>query len=309
MAAVLACGPDAVLSHRSAAYLWGLVDEWEEPIDVTAPNRRGRSPDGSRRASRWVASADRQDDAPRRSPARASPGRMLDFAGVAPEWEVRRVVAQAEVLRILDSRSMRALLKREPATARRRSAASRSSTRSIRRRRGRASELERLFLEMCVEARRSRSPRSTSGSTSPDGKRYQADFLWRDARLIVEADSRRFHDTDSRLRLRPQAPAATRTGRLARLPLYLGGGRTRTSPPRPSHHRAGLVLSLTAPRLMGRKLPISASFRPINTEVGLLGGFLFLGLEGGEEAGVVFGVGEEGGAADLRGQGCGACWG
>ncbi|MBS1885788.1 MAG: type IV toxin-antitoxin system AbiEi family antitoxin domain-containing protein [Actinobacteria bacterium] len=24
-AAVLACGPDAVLSHRSAAYLWGLV--------------------------------------------------------------------------------------------------------------------------------------------------------------------------------------------------------------------------------------------------------------------------------------------
>jgi very-short-patch-repair endonuclease len=32
---------------------------------------------------------------------------------------------------------------------------------------------------------------------APDGKRYQADFLWRDAGRIIEADSRRFHDTDS----------------------------------------------------------------------------------------------------------------
>ena len=32
---------------------------------------------------------------------------------------------------------------------------------------------------------------------APDGRRYQADFLWRESRLIVEADSRRFHDTDS----------------------------------------------------------------------------------------------------------------
>jgi very-short-patch-repair endonuclease len=32
---------------------------------------------------------------------------------------------------------------------------------------------------------------------APNGERYQADFLWREQRLIVEADSRRFHDTDS----------------------------------------------------------------------------------------------------------------
>jgi very-short-patch-repair endonuclease len=29
------------------------------------------------------------------------------------------------------------------------------------------------------------------------GRQYRPDFLWRDAGLIVEADSRRFHDTDS----------------------------------------------------------------------------------------------------------------
>src|SRR5918995_7135742 len=36
MAAVLACGPGAVLSHRSAGALWGLT-RWPAPIEVTAP--------------------------------------------------------------------------------------------------------------------------------------------------------------------------------------------------------------------------------------------------------------------------------
>ena len=40
MAAVLACGPDAVLSHRSAAAIWRMVLRWQLPIDVTAPSRR-----------------------------------------------------------------------------------------------------------------------------------------------------------------------------------------------------------------------------------------------------------------------------
>jgi very-short-patch-repair endonuclease len=57
------------------------------------------------------------------------------------------------------------------------------------------SELERMFLGMC----------SRAGLPSPevnvplqvDRGRLEADFLWRDAGLIVEADSRQFHDTDS----------------------------------------------------------------------------------------------------------------
>ena len=35
MAAVLACGPDAVLSHRSAAALWGFGEEHPAYIDVS----------------------------------------------------------------------------------------------------------------------------------------------------------------------------------------------------------------------------------------------------------------------------------
>jgi predicted transcriptional regulator of viral defense system len=41
MAAVLACGDGAVLSHRSAAVLWGLREGSGTRIDVTAARRTG----------------------------------------------------------------------------------------------------------------------------------------------------------------------------------------------------------------------------------------------------------------------------
>jgi predicted transcriptional regulator of viral defense system len=194
MAAVLACGPDAVLSHRSAAYLWGLVDSWEEPIDVTAPNRRGRSPEGV--AAHRDGSLQPIDKTTiHRIPCTSLARTLLDFAAVAPEWEVRKAVAEAEVLGILDKSKLRALLKR----SRRRRGVARlrlildtihPQTKRTR------SELERLFLGMCVK-RAVPEPEVNVWLPAPNGKRYQADFLWRDRKLIVEADSRRFHDTDS----------------------------------------------------------------------------------------------------------------
>ena len=39
---VLACGPDAALSHGSAATLWGINDHWNAPIEVTARSARRR---------------------------------------------------------------------------------------------------------------------------------------------------------------------------------------------------------------------------------------------------------------------------
>ena len=49
MAAVLACGTDAVLSHRSAAALWGLRQNWWK-IDVTVPRQKKRPRPGARRS-------------------------------------------------------------------------------------------------------------------------------------------------------------------------------------------------------------------------------------------------------------------
>jgi predicted transcriptional regulator of viral defense system len=194
MAAVLASGPDAVLSHRSAAYLWGLVSSWEEPIDVTAPNRRGRSPDGvaaHRDGSLQPVDKTTLHGIPCVTVARA----LLDLAGVAPEWEVGKAVAQAEVLRILERPKMQALLRR---SGRRRGVARlrlildtiHPQTKRTR------SELERRFLRMCERAAVP-EPEVNVWLPAPDGRRYQADFLWRGSKRIIEADSRRFHDTDS----------------------------------------------------------------------------------------------------------------
>ncbi|HEY8763501.1 MAG TPA: type IV toxin-antitoxin system AbiEi family antitoxin domain-containing protein, partial [Solirubrobacteraceae bacterium] len=44
MAAVLACGPGAVLSHRAALALWELGRAASGPIDVTIPGRGRRGP-------------------------------------------------------------------------------------------------------------------------------------------------------------------------------------------------------------------------------------------------------------------------
>jgi len=102
-------------------------------------------------------------------------------------------VAEAEVLQILDKAKLRALLKR----SRRRRGVARlrlildtihPQTKRTR------SELERLFLGMCTKGSVP-EPEVNVWLSAPNGKRYQADFLWRDQRLIVEADSRRFHDT------------------------------------------------------------------------------------------------------------------
>ncbi len=194
MAAVLACGSGAVLSHRSAAYLWGLVDESPALIDVTAPHRRGRSPAGV--AAHRDGSLRSSDKTTRYGiPCTSVPRALLDFSGVAPEWEVRKAVAQAEVLRILHRPTIQALIKR----SRRRRGVARlrlildtihPQTKRTR------SELERLFLAMCAK-RAVPEPRVNVWLSAPDGRQYQADFLWRDSKLIVEADSRRFHDTDS----------------------------------------------------------------------------------------------------------------
>ncbi|HYN52467.1 MAG TPA: DUF559 domain-containing protein [Thermoleophilaceae bacterium] len=47
-AAVLACGPRAALSHRSAAAAWAIRDGESRRVDVTSPAGRGRGRDGIR---------------------------------------------------------------------------------------------------------------------------------------------------------------------------------------------------------------------------------------------------------------------
>ena len=192
MAAVLAGGPDAVLSHRSAAVLWGIRDVDRGSVDVTAPNRRGRHPPGidahrySLPASDWTTL--------RRIPCTTVERTLLDLAAVIPMWQLRKALAEAEVLRNVDLSALRALLRRSRGrrgVARLRLILDELHPETRRTR----SELERMFLGMC---RHGELPTpEVNVSLSAGGRRLKPDFLWRDAGLIVEADSRRFHDTDS----------------------------------------------------------------------------------------------------------------
>ncbi len=192
MAAVLAEGPGAFLSHRSAAALWGFLDYDEaEPIDVTAPHRRGRSGDGI--AAHRDERLHRGDRTRTRGiPCTTVPRTLVDLAAVLSPEDLRRAVAEAEGKRLLHPAAMRQLLGRS------------------RRRRG-VARLRQIIDELHPATRRVRSETERvlldlfrwQGLPVPevnvrlvvDGHTYKPDFLWREARLILEADSRRFHGT------------------------------------------------------------------------------------------------------------------
>jgi very-short-patch-repair endonuclease len=192
MAAVLACGPEAVLSHRSAADLLDLRESKRSRIDVTAPGRRGRAPrgiDAHRDGSLVVADRAIVDGIPCTSVART----LLDFAGVEPIWELRKVVGEAEVRRVLNKGAVRDLIKRSRGrrgVARLRMLLDELHPETRRTR----SYMERLLLQMCARARLPRPEVNVPLRIGNDI--VKPDFLWRDAGLIVEADSRQFHDTD-----------------------------------------------------------------------------------------------------------------
>jgi very-short-patch-repair endonuclease len=193
MAAVLACGPEAVLSHRSAAALWGIREDRRAAIDVTAPNRRGRNPhgiDAHRDGSLIPDDLTSVAGIPCTTPART----LLDLAAVVPTGELRRAIAEAEVLRLLDHEVVRRLIGRS--RGRRGVARLRMLLDDIHPLTQRTrSEMERRFLRMCERAR---LPQPEVNVELDLGNfRLVPDFLWRDAGLIVEADGRRYHDTDS----------------------------------------------------------------------------------------------------------------
>lgn len=91
-AAVLACGPDAALSHRSALALWGLTDRWPWASDVIVP--RDRRPKGIsvHRAADLISRDFRRHNSIRAtSPART----ILDCAPFMSDKALARAVNEA----------------------------------------------------------------------------------------------------------------------------------------------------------------------------------------------------------------------
>jgi hypothetical protein len=189
-AAVLACGPGAVLSHRSAAALWGIRPTTRTGIEVMTPGRVGRRRAGIEvhdAASLRAADITQVHHIPCTTLART----LLDLAAVLDRRALERAYDQAEVLGVLDRKAVEDLLARSscrPGLAALRAVVQAERPPSLTR-----SELEKRFLAICSAAA---LPRPQVNAWVPlNGGGIEVDFLWREQRLIVETDSHRFHGT------------------------------------------------------------------------------------------------------------------
>jgi Transcriptional regulator, AbiEi antitoxin len=105
MAAVLACGEGALLSHRSASALHELLGVGGGPIDVTVPNRSARSRPGIR-VHRPVALHPSELTAVEGIPCTSVARTLLDLAAVVPIGVLESACNRAEVLNFLDMAAM-----------------------------------------------------------------------------------------------------------------------------------------------------------------------------------------------------------
>src|SRR5205823_11302090 len=184
-------GPGAVLSHRSAATLWGILASAGSAIDVTSPSHAGRTRRGVDAHS--GATLEGEDTTVVRGiPCTTVARTLLDLARVLDRPTLQSALEEAEGLRIFDRRSLNDLFerhRRSPGVGVLRAAVKEFDPDVLLTR----SELERRFLSLCRSLDLPRP--EVNARVELDDRALEVDFLWRSRRLVVEADSRRFHHT------------------------------------------------------------------------------------------------------------------
>jgi very-short-patch-repair endonuclease len=185
-AALLACGAGAVLSHRSAGAMWGVVAKPGTGVEVTIVGRDcGSRPGVRHRRVRRLETADMRLNSGLvvTAPART----LLDLGAIASARALRRAVNEALVMGLVNEDDLYAVLdrcrgRRGAPQLRRLLATGRgpSLTRS---------EAERRLLDV-LRARGLQVP-----ETNARVGRYEVDLLWRAERLVVEVDGYAFHAT------------------------------------------------------------------------------------------------------------------
>jgi hypothetical protein len=190
MAAVLASGDGAVLSHRSATALFGIWGTGTGEIHVTVP-RKVRSTRSIRRHFSTLPDDEREvvDGIPTTSAARA----ILDLAAERGEAAAESALRETEYLGIYGKVSLPALLARHP--NHRGAQACREALEHLRNDPGGRirSDLEERFIAF-LDAKNIPRPRLNPWLSLGDD-RIQVDCLWPDARLIAELDDWQSHGT------------------------------------------------------------------------------------------------------------------
>jgi very-short-patch-repair endonuclease len=194
MAAVLASGPGAVLSHRAAAALWGIRSPSSGPIDVAVPHRSRSS--GHIRRHLAVLPAD-EVTTRYGIPVTTVPRTIFDLATVTSEQGVEAPLRESEYLELRDRLSLPHLLDRYPG---------RRGSRTVRACLARRAEtpgrirspLEEVFLPFL---RRHRLPLPHLNAwIQAGGRSFQVDCLWKAQRQIVELDGYQSHGTKAAFR-------------------------------------------------------------------------------------------------------------
>jgi very-short-patch-repair endonuclease len=183
MAAVLACGDAAVLSHHAAAALWGIRRPCHGPVDVTVIAGQARQRRGIRVHRATNLDHTRHHGIPVTTPART----LLDLAPHLPPTELDRAVEQAQVHGLATPTTLHALVATQAghqgigALAATLHAGHRPSlTRS---------EAEARLLALI------RAARLPAPITNTRVRGHEVDLLWAEQRLIVEVDGFAFHST------------------------------------------------------------------------------------------------------------------
>jgi very-short-patch-repair endonuclease len=188
MAAVLAAGPGAALSHASAAALWEIRPSGATRVDVSVPNSAGRTKRPGLRVHRATSLAGTETTHHRAIPVTTPARTLLDLAASLPRRALERALDQAEVLELFDLRALHEAMHahRGERGARRLAAAleeHQAGTTLTK------SELEDRMLALC----------RTHGIEQPQVNEtvagLEVDFLFAAQRLVVEADGWQFHRT------------------------------------------------------------------------------------------------------------------
>jgi hypothetical protein len=200
MAAVLSCGPEAVLSHHSAAALWEICAEPPGMIEVSVPSRIARHGPGISVHRRAML---REEDLSQRHgvPVTAPVVTLIDLATRLRANQLEAAVNEADRRDLCDPEALRSALyglTGRPGVAPLRELLDRRTFMLT------DSELERRFLP--IAGRAGLPPPQTGRQVSG----FRVDFYWPDLGLVVETDGLRYHRTpgqQARDRLRDHAHA------------------------------------------------------------------------------------------------------
>ncbi|HEX9967941.1 MAG TPA: type IV toxin-antitoxin system AbiEi family antitoxin domain-containing protein, partial [Solirubrobacterales bacterium] len=186
MAAVLSCGPEALLSHRSAAGLWRILRPFHT-LEVVAPEERRRHRPGIA-----VHRRNGLEPAHRRVvdgiPVTDIVTTLIDLATCVNDGLLIRAVNQADRMELIDAEGLRTALDRE------RSRPGVGRLRSLLDRQGAAfadTLLELRFLDLV------RAAGLPEPELQADVNGYRVDFYWPALGLVVETDGPRDHRTPS----------------------------------------------------------------------------------------------------------------